>query len=314
MSMPAPMPEGSSTATPIVFIVFNRPDCTARSLAAIRTARPGRLYVVADGPRADRAGEAARCAEVRALVEQGIDWPCEVTRDYAPANLGCARRVASGLDGVFARESEAIILEDDCVASPGFFAFCTEMLARYRDRPEIWQIGGANFQATAQPDTYYFSRYNHVWGWATWKRAWTQFAWEMKDWASVRETRWLRDEFEDAWAARYWRDALDLVGRGQADSWAYRWTYAMWRAGGLALLPGTNLVSNIGFGEDATHRDKGNAQVSRPATEMVFPLRHLDRIERNEAADRYTELTLYSGGWNGWLRRVASRLKRRFGS
>jgi len=293
--------------TPVVFVIFNRPECTARSLAAIRAARPARLFVVADGPRPDRPGEAERCAEVRTLVEQGVDWPCEVVRDYAPANLGCARRVVTGLDRAFSQVEEAIILEDDCVADPSFFSFCAESLDRYRLQPEIWHIGGANFQASAQPGTGYFSRYNHVWGWATWKRSWSRFDWAMTDWKSARETRWLRQLFGDPWAARYWRDGFDSVQAGKVDSWAYRWTYTMWRHGGLAVLPGVNLVQNIGFGADGTHVRKSDQQLSRPAGSLGSPVRYPDRVGRDERADRYTERTLYSGGSLGWLRRVASR-------
>ena len=307
-------PEESPLPTPVVFLVFNRPDCTARSLAAIRAARPRRLYVVADGPRAGRAGEAALCAEVRSQVEQGIDWPCEVIRDYAPANLGCARRVSSGLDAVFAREPEAIILEDDCVADPSFFAFSAALLERYRRQSEVWHIGGANFQAAAQPGACYFSRYNHVWGWAAWARSWAHLDWAMQDWPAVRETGWLRDLLGDPWAARYWRDGFDSVLAGRVDSWAYRWTYAMWRQGGLAVLPGVNLVSNIGFDGDATHVRKSDRQLCRPAAAITFPLQYPAKVERDRRADDYTERTLYSGGLLGQLRRSASRVVRRLKS
>jgi hypothetical protein len=296
--------------TPVILVVFNRPECTARSLAAIRAVRPRQLFLVADGPRADRPGEAALCAEVRALVEQGVDWPCELVRDYAPDNLGCARRVVSGLDKVFSQVVEAIILEDDCVADPSFFSFCTTLLERYRSQPEVWHIGGANFQAAPQPGTCYFSRYNHVWGWATWRRSWSRLDWEMKDWKFVRESGWLRGQLGDRWAAQYWRDGFDSVLAGKVDSWAYRWTYTMWRHGGLAVLPGINLVQNIGFDTDGTHARKTDRQLSRPAVALGFPVRHPDNMERDERADRYTERTLYSGGALGLLRRAASRLRR----
>jgi hypothetical protein len=299
---------------PVVFIVFNRPDCTVRSLAAIRAARPAKLYVVADGPRPDRPGEAALCADVRALVERGVDWPCELVRDCAPTNLGCARRVSSGLNAVFARETEAIILEDDCVADPSFFRFCAELLERYRLQPEIWHIGGANFQASARPGTAYFSRYNHVWGWATWKRAWSQFDWDMNDWKSRRETGWLREQLGDLWAARYWRENFDAVLAGRVDSWAYRWTYTLWRHGGLAVLPGVNLVQNVGFGVDATHAQNAHHRLMRPAAPLGFPVHCPKRIAPDARADCYSERTLYSGGGWGWLRRVGHRWQQRLKS
>ncbi|HVS52981.1 MAG TPA: hypothetical protein VHD62_11560 [Opitutaceae bacterium] len=296
---------------PVVLLVFNRPELTRRALAAIRRAQPERFFVVADGPRRDRPGDAAACAAVRELLQREIDWPCEVRRDYAEENLGCARRVSSGLDWVFAQVEEAVVLEDDCVADESFFPFCAELLARYREEPKVWHIGGANFQAVAQPGRYYFSRYNHVWGWAAWRRSWANFDWEMKDWPELRESSWLRDELGDHWAARYWREAFDAVAAGRVDSWAYRWTYAMWRRGGLAALPGANLVTNIGFASGGTHVRAADRRLSRAATALQFPLPPSEAIARDIAADDFTERTVFSGGWRGALRGKASRLVRR---
>jgi hypothetical protein len=309
-TLESPADAATACATPVVFIVFNRPDCAAAALAPIRAARPRRLYVVADGPRAARPEDVALCRATREVVDRGIDWPCEVVRDYASANLGCARRVVSGLHDVFAREEQAIVLEDDCVADPTFFRYAGEMLARFRTEDRIWHIGGANFQPGAQPDRCYFSRYNHVWGWAAWRRSWANFDWEMKDWPAVRLTSWLRDELGDRWAAQYWRDAFDAVAAERVDSWAYRWTYAMWRRGGLAVLPGANLVTNIGFASGGTHVRAADRRLSRAATAMQFPLQAPAGIARDVAADAYTERTVFSGGWRGALRGKASRMLR----
>jgi hypothetical protein len=300
----------TSLETPVALVIFNRPDCTARSLAAIRAARPRRLFVIADGPRAERPGEAELCAEVRALVELGVDWECEVVRDYSADNLGCARRVASGLDGVFSQVDAAIVLEDDCVADPTFFPFCAELLGRYRDADSVWHIGGANFQATPLPDRYYFSRYNHVWGWATWKRAWSHFDWNMKEWPRLRGTRWLAELLGDTSAAKYWRDAFDAVHAGRVNSWAYRWTYSLWRGGGLAVTAGVNLVQNIGFDAAATHMRKTDAKLSRPTRPIIFPLHQSTASDRDIHADDYSEQQIFSGGWVGSLRRGLHRLRR----
>jgi len=265
---------------------------------------------VADGPRPNRPGEAELCAAVRSLVERGIDWPCELIRDYAPVNLGLARRVATGLDKVFSQVEQAIVLEDDCVAHPDFFTFCTEALERYRTQPDVWHISGDNFQAAPRPGSCYFSRYNHVWGWATWKRAWSRFDWEMSGWKSVRETNWLRECLGDPAATRYWRDGFDSVVEGRTNSWAYRWTYTIWRQGGLTLLPGVNLVQNVGFGPDGTNVRPADRRLSRPAGALGLPVDYPATIQRNEAADQYTERTLFSGGRLGRFRRMASRLRR----
>lgn len=296
-----------SLGTSVALIVFNRPECTARSFGRIRAARPHRLYLIADGPRPDRPGEDLLCRRARGLVEEGLDWPCELVRDYSSVNLGCARRVASGLDAVFAREEDAIILEDDCIPDASFFPFCGELLARYRTRAEVFHIGGANFRRDTRPESYYFSRYNRVWGWATWRRAWSFFDWEMKRWPSLRQTSWLADMMGSARAARYWRGIFDGVSDGSIESWAYRWTYSMWVHEGLAAVSSVNLVENIGFGSDATHLRFIDRSLSRAVSSARFPLKHPERIERDSGADIRTEGSLFSGGPAWRLRRWLNR-------
>lgn len=293
--VPMNEPAGFKLTTPVVFVIFNRPDCTRRSFAALRAARPTRLYVVADGPRRNREGEAAVCAEVRAIVEQGVDWPCEVINDYAAANLGCARRVSSGLDAVFARESEAIILEDDCVPDPSFFRFCAELLERYRDEPKIGQISGCTFQDRGQeaPASYYFSRYPHCWGWATWRRAWRHYDHAMTWWQESPGQAKLREWVPDPAERRVWADRLDATLRGQLDSWAYRWILVLWQRGCLSISPYRNLVLNIGFGDDATHTGKQDARIAAAARSIPFPLAHPASMAPDDEADEHTSRRVY---------------------
>ena len=142
-------------------------------LDAVRPARPARLLVVADGPRADRPGEAEACARTRAVLDR-VDWPCEVETEFSPVNLGCRRRISSGIDWVFRRVEEAVILEDDCVPGDGFFRYCDAMLERHRGDERVMAVTGCNFQFGRRRGdaSYYYSHFIHVWGWATWRRAW----------------------------------------------------------------------------------------------------------------------------------------------
>ena len=117
--------------TPVAFLIFNRPHTTQRVFAEIAKARPPKLLVVADGPRNDRPGEAELCAQTRAIIDQ-VDWDCEVLTHYADKNMGCKKRIASGIDWVFTQVEEAIILEDDCLPEASFFQFCEENLAPAR--------------------------------------------------------------------------------------------------------------------------------------------------------------------------------------
>ncbi len=151
--------------TPVAFLVFNRPDLTARVFAEIAKVRPKKLLVVADGPRPKRPEDSEKCAAVRSIIDQA-DWDCEVLKNYSDTNLGCRHRVSSGLNWVFDTVDRAIILKDDVLPHPTFFRFCDELLDRYADDERVGAICGCNFQDGMKrgPCSYYFSRYNHVWG------------------------------------------------------------------------------------------------------------------------------------------------------
>lgn len=258
--------------TPVVFIIFNRPDTTRRVFDTIRQARPASLYVLADGPRNEE--EAVRTESARAITE-AVDWPCTVTRLYSATNMGCRNRVISGLNTVFAAEPYAIILEDDCLPHPSFFGYCQALLHYYAHQPEVMHIGGNNFQAGRQvgDGSYYFSMYSHIWGWATWARAWQQYdaaAHEKKEAIVQKITELSRC---DAWQIQYWSGIADATARPDYTAWSYHWLFTLWLQGGKAIVPNRNLVQNIGFGADATHtkHSNGNSIVSEDAGPIIHP-------------------------------------------
>lgn len=279
------------TSTPVAFLIFNRPDTTARVFEEIRRARPPKLLVVADGPRADRPGEAEKCTASRAIIDR-VDWPCEVLKNYSDVNMGCKARVSSGLTWVFETVEEAIVLEDDCLPHPTFFPFCEELLERYRDDERIAQIDGANYQFGRKRtnDSYYFSRYNHIWGWASWRRAWKNYDVTMKLWPAVRDGDWLRDVFSNSKSAKYWTTQFEKAYKGKINTWDYQWCFACYVHNMLSIIPNVNLISNIGFTADATHTNKVNLQLANMKVEaMDFPLQHPDFMIRDTHADDFTQ-------------------------
>jgi hypothetical protein len=280
--------------TPVAFIIFNRPATARRVFAAIAQAKPPILLVVADGPRADRSEEADACAETRAVIKQ-VDWECEVLTQYAPHNMGCRRRLVSGLDWVFDTVGEAIVLEDDCLPHPTFFRYCEELLCKYRDDNRVSHVGGSNFQfgRSHGRDSYYFSRYHHGWGWASWRRAWQYFDAELSRWQELRDGDWLHSVLGDPKQERYWRRILDKVAAGKIDTWDYQWEFACWLYGGLSAIPNVNLVSNIGFGLHSTHTRAGGPLADIPRQPIAFPLRHPATVQRNAAADDFTARHIY---------------------
>jgi hypothetical protein len=239
--------------SPVAFFIFNRPDLTRRVFAAIREARPKQLLVIADGPR--HSEEAMKCCETREIIHQ-VDWDCDVHTDFAAENLGCGRRLASGLDWVFARVEQAIILEDDCLPARSFFFFCEQLLEHYRADTRVMHISGTNLQPRPKPGdwSYYFSKYANVWGWATWRRAWQAYDFEIKSWGDFKASGMLHSICPDPIEAEKWQNKLDPIFEGQRqDTWDYQWTYALWSQGGRAVVPRVNLVSNLGFRSDGTH-------------------------------------------------------------
>ncbi|MDO9302517.1 MAG: hypothetical protein Q7T89_14115 [Anaerolineales bacterium] len=259
--------------TPVAFIIFNRPDTTARVFEEIRRAKPPKLLIIADGPRLNRPSEAERVTATRAIVER-VDWQCEVLENYSDINLGCKRRVSSGLDWVFETVEEAIILEDDCLPHPTFFRFCEELLEKYRDDERVMHISGDNFQFGRKRSeaSYYFSRYAHVWGWASWRRAWQYYDVQMKQWADIEtKERFLRD-FANMAEKRFWKAKWNGVLAGKIDTWDFQWAFACMARKSLSIAPNINLVSNIGFGAASTNTSRVSLLADIPTAAMEFPL------------------------------------------
>lgn len=287
--------------TPIVLILFNRPEPTAQVFAAIRAAQPPQLFVIADGPRKHVPTDVAKCTAARAIVDN-VDWPCQILRRFARENIGLRRNVLEGLDWVFSQTERAIVLEDDCLPDASFFPFCEELLERFSQDRQVAAIGGTNLDpaktAPGGGESYYFSRFCHVWGWATWRRAWQLCDHEMKEWPSLRRTDWLRQKCGSTAAENYWRRHFDdSYARNQdgLNTWDIPWLFACWRHDLLSIVPRKNLVSNIGFGLDAAHTRSQTRTARLPTNPVEFPLQHPKEKKVNAAADRYVQEEVFEG-------------------
>jgi hypothetical protein len=282
----------SPSKTPVCFIIFNRPELTARSFECIRAYKPEVLYVVADAPRKDRPGEGDLTEQARQMTES-IDWSCDVTRIYAQTNMGCANRISSGISTILDSFETAIILEDDCLPHPTFFSFCDSMLDHYRDDHRVMAVSGDNFQCGIPRGdaSYYFSKYPHCWGWATWRRAWNHFNLQIKQ---FRDSNGLKSICRTDRELDYWTEIFDRVHAGKIDTWDYSWTLACWMQSGLTALPNQNLISNIGFGNDATHTKSKQSYAELP-TFALNEVRHPAFLFRDAVADEFTDNLMFSG-------------------
>lgn len=310
----------------MLFLVFNRPDTTYQVFEAIRRAKPQFLYVAADGPREGVEGEAQLVAKVRKIASL-VDWPCELKTLFREKNLGCKRAVSGAITWFFEQVEQGIILEDDCLPHGDFFHFCEILLDRYADDGRVSVITGNNFQNGRKrgDGSYYFSRYNHVWGWASWRRAWQHYDGDLRFWPNwKRSGAWL-SEFPDRVERRYWEGIFDQMYDKQIDTWDYPWTASIWYHAGLTATPNVNLVSNIGFGPDATHTTSAYSPLALMATTAIGGLVHPAFIAQDRSADRYVFDCTFGGKQKRfpWLllylpRRIAGfiyhRLKRSFSS
>ncbi|MBW4643788.1 MAG: glycosyltransferase family 9 protein [Goleter apudmare HA4340-LM2] len=280
--------------TPVSLFIFNRPDLTEKVFAAIAQVKPKKLLVIADGPRFKEEEE--KCLKTREVIK-AVDWDCEVLTNFSEINLGCKHRVASGLDWVFSQVNEAIILEDDCLPAQSFFYFCQTLLEKYRDDERIMHIAGTNHQDGQKRTeySYFFSKIPHIWGWATWKRAWQHYDLHMKSWQDFKNSGLMKLVTEDIYEERYWTGIFDLMTSENAiNTWDYMWGYACLSQNGLAILPSSNLISNIGFREDATNT-KGTSSLANLPIEDIYDIKHPPFIVRNKIADQYTFDFEYGG-------------------
>lgn len=262
--------------TPIAFMIFNRPDTSERVFAQIAKAKPGKMLVVGDGARAGRPGEQEKVAATRAIIER-VNWDCEILTNFSETNLGCKRRMSSGIDWIFEQVEQAIILEDDCLPDLSFFRFCEELLEFYRLDQRISQINGVNFQLghRINHDSYYYSKYCHIWGWATWRDRWkSQYDVDMKQWPQIRDGGRVADMVGGSAEAKYWAAVFERTFQDRIDTWDYQWVFACMLQGRLAIMPNANMITNIGFGPAATHTS-GSGELSNLRSEpMEFPIRH----------------------------------------
>lgn len=286
-----------SVQTPVALILYNRPGLTRRVAERIKAAVPPRLFLVADGPKPGDREDERRCRRARHAADE-LDWTCPVDRAYAEKNLGCRRRVETGLDWVFEQVPEAIVLEDDCLPEPTFFPYCDSLLERYRGDSRLMTVAGTNFQADVNRSrySYRFSRYMRTEGWATWRSAWRHYQSDMRQWPEVRRDGRLRDLLPSRRAERYWTRIFDQVAREERDSWGYVWQFSIWAQGGLTAVPEQNLIHNLGWGEEATHtKDPDHPLAGTPTEALDLPVRHPPYMIRDTRADLWTEKQLFSG-------------------
>lgn len=287
--------------TPILLLAFNRPDVTRRVFDVIAAKRPRQFFMAVDGPREGQPADIQRCEQVRQMIES-VDWPCEVHTRFQDYNLGCKRAIESGITWFFEHVEAGIVLEDDCLPGDAFFGFCEDLLRRYEQDERVMCVSGNHFcpnfdDAHAEqinfeqpnPDqaaaSYYFTKYMHCWGWATWRRAWQNYCPDLINIQGKSDIDVIENYPTSAAETKYWRKRFARVRNRRINTWDYGWQHAIWKRSGLIAAPAVNLVDNIGFGGDATHTAGGSTDLL-PAKKHWTIRSHPDSVSQHLSADR----------------------------
>lgn len=262
--------------SPVLFLIFNRPDLTKRVFARIREARPPKLFVAADGPRSDHPEDAELCARARHLATQ-VDWDCEMFTLFRDENLGCQAAISSAITWFFENVDAGVILEDDCLPHPTFFRYCAELLDYYRTDQRLMMISGNNplERWEIEDQSYHFSNFGGIWGWATWRRAWNEFSRSISVASEQVVERVLKSTLVSEVQVAQRKKVILRALKGDLESWGYIWFWARVLNSGLSAVPAVNLVTNIGFNSHSTHTtnpDDPRADLKQDA--LALPLNH----------------------------------------
>lgn len=287
--------------TPVLFLIYKRPESTRQVFEQIRKIKPLKLFIVADGPRSK--SEEQLCSKARNIVSE-VDWNCEIKTLFREKNIGSKYSVSSGINWFFTHVDEGIILEDDCVPNESFFLFCSETLKKYRHNAQIMHITGTNLHEDANSAfTYHFSKYPNIWGWATWKRAWEKYDLELKD--KEFYDKLINKKFKNPFERRHWRTVIKTLNK--LDAWDYQWMFSIWKENGICVNTNYNFILNIGFNQDATHTTYDSPY---PTLQLrhIEAIRHPQKIEIDKLAEIGLLKSLHSihksGHWNYFLMRA----------
>ena len=296
--------------TPILFITYKNPEITRLTFERIREIKPSVLYLASDGPKKNsHKKEIQEINETRDVIEN-IDWKCKVYKKFEKENLGCKLGVSSSITWFFETEENGIILEYDCLPDLSFFKFCEILLDKYNDNDEIFSISGNNFDfgytnsLNKNKNSYHFSHISKLWGWATWKRAWNCFDIELKGFNNFKQKKIIKNLILNKNHRSYWMNKINQVYDGTNNStWGFIWLYTLLNHKAYCITPNINLVSNIGFGEDATHAKDKSSVFSKMKTSSIKNIEHPTKIEPNfESDSRFTEYLCRSENVSIYLR------------
>jgi len=272
---------------PVVFFIFRRPETTKKVLSEIIKSKPSKLYIFADGPR--NTQDIPMVDMTRKIVDGLLkNTDINVTKRYRNVNFGLKESIIKGLDEVFAHESAAIILEDDCLPSIYFFNFCNTALSIYMNEEKINTVCGTNINVKVGSRKFILSKYFLPWGWALWKRSWSSY----KEITEKQLGSIIQKKNIDSILAWYLTQVYDLSKKGGVKAWSYRMVIMQIVKNKFSLYPPVNTVSNIGFGDFSSNtliKTKGsNLKISNDSERLpgIIPSYQYSPSYDNQIAHR----------------------------
>lgn len=233
--------------TPVLYIAYCRPEYARQSFDAIKRAKPKKLYFYSNIAREGRPDEKRRNDEVRAMAKE-VDWDCELKTYFREDYVDIFPSLYSAIDWVFENEEQAIVLEEDAVATMGFFEYCEDMLKRYKEEKDVWLISGNNFTPQYSPKglDVFFSRYAGIWGWAGWRDRWNKIDRKMSTYpteGAIVLKNYFGNGFKAKFMSKYFGDTYKLAQN--IGPWDLIFWYNVASNNGKFVKPRIALVTNV---------------------------------------------------------------------
>jgi hypothetical protein len=262
--------------SPILFMVFNRPEKTQRVWDVIRKVKPQKLYISSDAPRITHTEDNDKVEQVREIIKN-VDWDCDVKYLFHETNLGCTLAGKTAFDWVFSFEEEMIELEDDVLPTTSFFWFMQEMLDKYRNDSRICYICAENYGVKSGDATYYFSQYGGSWGWATWKRVYALWEYKLESLEDFVNTKKFIKSFPTKFQYKYWKRKFLHWKYVGGNTYDLQTIYLIHKYNLLNIVPNVNLVTNIGWDPDAS-----NTFIANPKDAVTKKFSNIPSFELSE--------------------------------
>lgn len=274
---------------PILLLTYKKPTAL-KVLEAILKANPTKIYIASNHWKNEE--EKPRIQTLRKQLQEMINQlggGVEVEFIIKPTHQNAKESISTSITYFFQKEEMGIIFDDDCLPHPSFFPYCKEMLEHYKDTENIFMVSGFSafdldkeFKENFQED-YFFSKYGHIWGWGSWRRAWKYYQKEFIDFEKEFQAL---DVFHSKEEKNCWYKILKRYAKGKIDTWDYPWGYTMWKHKAFSIYPKHNMIANIGFNTpDALHTKAPSKYDNLPTYNFPMPIKHHINITQDIKAD-----------------------------